>query len=327
VPRLKSVFRPGSFHSRPTSQVVHPWRTAALIGGVYILVAGLYIIGSSQYVAHRASSIGALRLSELEKGLTFVIVTGLGLILLIRGLLQRVSTKQSQILQQRNALMLSERHAVAGILASSVAHDMNNLLTTLISAFELLSMEVPNAPLYHKRFEQIRKTHRQMEELTGRLMHAGKSHPVGTPNPITLNALIGEALAFAKSHQDMRHCQIHVHCPGTIELTGYPDLLRQALFNLLLNAAQATAGRGEIMLQAHRSEDRVELVIADDGPGIPEGERARIFQPFYTTKPEGTGLGMLSIQACAEAHHGEITVGASSLGGAQFTLRLPHRSL
>ncbi|MEJ2050462.1 MAG: ATP-binding protein [Calditrichota bacterium] len=162
-----------------------------------------------------------------------------------------------------------------------------------------------------------------MAELTERLLRARKSHPMGTLHSISLHVLADEALAFAKSHPDVRNCKIQVHCPASIELTGYPDLLRQALFNLLLNAAQATAGRGSIFLEVSRDQDHIRLVVADDGPGIPEADREKIFEPFYTTKPQGTGLGMLSIQACVESHHGEIVVGESIQGGAQFTLRFP----
>ena len=98
------------------------------------------------------------------------------------------------------------------------------------------------------------------------------------------------------------------------------------LLNLLLNASEATGGQGRVHLKIAESGESVSFEVHDNGPGIPAQVRDRVFDPFFTTKTEGHGLGLLSVQACAEAHGGMAEVGSSTeLGGALFRVLLPRQ--
>ena len=102
-----------------------------------------------------------------------------------------------------------------------------------------------------------------------------------------------------------------------------PDQLNIALLNLLDNAADSMDSGGEIVLATSRRNDRIEISVADGGAGIPEGERDNIFQPFYTTKKTGTGLGLACCHKIARIHNGSVQFENSPGGGKVFTLVLP----
>jgi signal transduction histidine kinase len=100
-------------------------------------------------------------------------------------------------------------------------------------------------------------------------------------------------------------------------------LIDRMLLNLILNAADATNGAGRIEVRLTGDAETVFIEVLDDGPGIADDAKAAIFEAFYTSKPHGLGLGLVSVKVCAEAHGGSVEVSRSDLGGAAFRVRLP----
>ncbi len=111
--------------------------------------------------------------------------------------------------------------------------------------------------------------------------------------------------------------------PASLEVNADPDMLEQVLLNLLRNAAQALAGRGDaaVVLRGRLSRrGRVTIEVSDNGPGVPEDLRASIFVPFFTTRKDGSGVGLALTRQVMLAHGGTVTVSASDAGGARFSL-------
>ena len=106
-------------------------------------------------------------------------------------------------------------------------------------------------------------------------------------------------------------------------LDGDAEMLREVLINLLLNAAQALDGSGKISLAVHETDGRCAITVADDGPGISEEIRRRIFEPFFSTKPHGAGLGLATAKRVVEAHGGTISVSCPEDGGTVIQVSLP----
>jgi signal transduction histidine kinase len=108
-------------------------------------------------------------------------------------------------------------------------------------------------------------------------------------------------------------------------VTGDADQLRQVMINVLLNAAQALQGRGQLHVSLSRQSAHALIHVDDSGPGIPEDDRERVFQPFFSTKAqgEGTGLGLPLCRKLVEGQGGEIYVHQAPLGGARLLLLLP----
>jgi signal transduction histidine kinase len=111
--------------------------------------------------------------------------------------------------------------------------------------------------------------------------------------------------------------------PMTPRVMGHYDPLRRAFSNVLRNAAEAQEGRGEIRVTLVPSEKGAEVRIADRGPGIRPSDRERVFQPYITTKADGTGLGLALVRQTIEAHGGTVVVEENQGGGAVFVFRVP----
>jgi len=119
---------------------------------------------------------------------------------------------------------------------------------------------------------------------------------------------------------DSRFGEIHIniHCPADARLYVDSDMLRQALWNLLVNAADAMQGQGTLSLDY----DPVKkiLQVSDTGPGIAPEIRSAVFDPFFSTKEKGTGLGLATVHSFMELHDGQIYLTESTSGGAAFQL-------
>ena len=103
-----------------------------------------------------------------------------------------------------------------------------------------------------------------------------------------------------------------------------PDMIRRAVLNLVGNAIDAMPDGGELLVAAHPSDDgRYAILVGDTGPGIPEGDREKIFEPYYTTKPSGLGLGLDLARKIVKAHEGEIVVDSESGKGTRIRILLP----
>jgi signal transduction histidine kinase len=110
---------------------------------------------------------------------------------------------------------------------------------------------------------------------------------------------------------------------GPRVLMGHYDPLRRAFSNLLRNASEAMGGRGQIDVTCTARDRTILVAVADHGPGIPQDLRHRVFEPYFTTKNDGTGLGLALVRQTVDAHRGTIAVGETLGGGATFTLVFP----
>jgi signal transduction histidine kinase len=121
--------------------------------------------------------------------------------------------------------------------------------------------------------------------------------------------------------------EVEIDAPPTMLVSADREMLRRALLNLLLNALDAMARGGEMVITAFRSAKSFELEVADSGGGLPDEVRPRAFEPFYTTKSGGTGLGLAIVERVMAAHGGSVTAVNCPEGGAAFTLQIPQRAL
>jgi signal transduction histidine kinase len=151
-----------------------------------------------------------------------------------------------------------------------------------------------------------------------------------TVQPTPLRPLIQDAVAAARAQLEGEvRAEVRVEvADGLDAVPADPRLLRQALVNLVLNGLQALGRAGEVRVRAARAEERgkptVLISVADSGPGIAASLRPRVFQPFFTTKAKGTGLGLAVVKRIAEGHGGSVAVADTPEGaGAEFRVTLP----
>jgi signal transduction histidine kinase/CheY-like chemotaxis protein len=230
--------------------------------------------------------------------------------------------------QLHSKLQQSEKLAAVGQLVSGIAHELNNPLTSIMGYAQLLRSH----PLSYGKggearliFEEAERASRIVKNL---LAYARRAEPERAPTNVNL---IVERTVALRSYElkiqnvDVR-CDLDSHLPTTL---ADAHQLQQAILNLLINAEQAILGsckQGHIQVRTKMlSDSRFTIEVSDDGPGIPREISARVFDPYFTTKPSGvgTGLGLAIVRRIAEQHEGKVSLENVPGGGAEFTLELP----
>jgi len=238
----------------------------------------------------------------------------------VTGRLDRVENTLSLTQQQ---LFETEKLSAVGLLAASVAHDIRNILTPLTIEIALADQDDPAT-----RAESLDAMRRQVDGLallTHRLLALARPDTVERA-PTDLAALAARIAHLVRSQAVLENVQITVTAaPGLPLVAADAVQIDQVLVNLVLNAIQAMratqGGTLTLALDGHKGGARVR--VSDTGPGIPPAHRRRLFDPFFTTRPDGAGLGLFSCRRIIHAHGGAIAVRARPGGGTQFTVWLP----
>lgn len=305
--------------------LLRPLPAAAILAGGYLLIGTGYILVSSQLAAALAGSVTELKTFEELKGIAFVAITGLALFALTYSGLRRIGRHQQEADAHLEALATAENRALVGMLASSLAHDIRNALSVTSSELELLLESEALATEDRAALEEARAANDRVVELTRRLSQLGRERMAGDPDEqFDLARLLRDIEKVCRRHRAVRDHQcattgLDQPCP----MTGSPLLVARAVTNLVVNAGEAMATPGRLRLElAPTDPGMVEVRVDDSGPGIPAADREKVFAAFHTTKPEGTGIGLLSVRLCAEHHGGAAWAGESPLGGARFVMRL-----
>ena len=308
--------------SRLARSVAQPIWVSLGLALTYMVLCSAYIFLSGRFAAGSARSVEQLRNIELLKGLAFVLVTGFGYFVFAAILLRRIAVQQRRLAQQKHALLTADSRAMAGIFAVSLAHDMRNMLHVALSYEESLEQQLPPDG-DHLAVACLSKAIHELSALADRLMRLGRT---GTGEPLRvldLSDLCRETVNLALTHEKVRECQVTTRVEERISIRGNASLIRRMLINLILNAAEATAGTGRIEVRLRREGRQVHVEVHDNGRGVPVALRQTIFEPFYSTKPVGNGLGLLSVRAGAIEHGGTVEVTESDLGGACFRVSIP----
>lgn len=303
--------------------VIRPRGTAALLATIYVVASVIYIIASSHLAAAAAQSIERLEHLERVKGILFVVTTGALLYVIAWLLLARVKTQEEILVSQRDTLIGSEHRSLAGSFAASVAHDINNVLAVASGNAELLAAPAGRAETKENAADAMTQEFVDLSALSHRLMALGRERSEVERIARDLAPVVERAVELARRHERLRQCKITTRLAEKIVLPIDEVLIDRMLLNLILNAADATDGAGRIEVRLTADAEAVFIEVHDDGHGVNEDVKKAIFEPFYTSKPNGLGLGLVSVKVCAEAHGGSVDVSQSDLGGAAFRVRLP----
>jgi signal transduction histidine kinase len=308
--------------ARSSAPTLQPLAVAALFGVVYVVLCGGFVFISSQLAFEQADTLEHLRQIELTRGFAFVLVIGILFFVFTLLLLRRGAVHEAQVLRQQQALVEADRHAMTALFAASMAHDMGNLLMLAQGGLTTLKAHPALNPDGVQAVSDLSAVHSQLSGLAQRLLTVVRERTPGRAERMNLSQVVGECVQVARTHDRVRECGVSVSLADCTALVN-PVILQRTLLNLILNAADATQGTGRIEVRLSTSGNQASLEVHDNGPGIPEELRQRVFEPFFTTKTMGTGLGLLSVKACAEEHRGRVEVLPSPLGGACFRLTLP----
>jgi PAS domain S-box-containing protein len=236
---------------------------------------------------------------------------------------------EAALARSREALYQSEKISALGSLLAGVSHELNNPLSIVVAQAVMMERQAKGSELA-ERAQKIRKAADRCARIVQTfLAMARQKRPERAAVDLNAVALAAHELAAYGLKTDGIVTE-HLLAPGLPLIAADSDQLHQVIINLIVNAQQAMvdSGLGEkvLTLRTALGADRrtVVLEVADTGPGVPQEARRRIFEPFYTTKPQGqgTGVGLSFSQGLVEAHGGRLEL-APSAQGACFRLTLP----
>lgn len=238
-----------------------------------------------------------------------------------QGELQRAESARSEL---ELRLVEADRRGMLGELAASIAHDLRNPLTVVKGTAESLCRRPRTPAEVAQHTEVIRRNIERADHTIESLIDLARPKsvaPVDTP----ATALLRDAQELLRVEARRRGVRIDVRAPAAREPIVRADhtLVAQALMNLALNALQASPPGGVVALRARAVGERVALVLEDRGCGLPAEWRRRLFTPFFTTKPNGTGLGLASCRRIANELGGDLRLYPRAGGGARAVLWLP----
>ena len=231
----------------------------------------------------------------------------------------------SEIKQMERRVRQADRLATIGRLAANIAHEIRNPLGALSGAIEQLARELPLDDTRERLMQIVLRESDRLNRIIGEFLEYARPTPLQR-EAVNLAELLDEAVLLLERDPLSANVKIVREYGPEIPARVDAHQLRQALWNLSLNAVQAMPGGGELTVGArllNRAGSRVEVWVSDTGEGIGSGDLPHIFEPFFSTRPDGSGLGLAMVHRVVQDHGGEVEVRSAPGAGTTFTLSLP----
>ncbi|EAA7245854.1 two-component system sensor histidine kinase ZraS [Salmonella enterica] len=275
------------------------------------------------FIAFDARELAATQAREWRN--TLIVLSALAAVLLATLLAffwhQRYQRSHRELL---DTMKRKEKLVAMGHLAAGVAHEIRNPLSSIKGLAKYFAERTPVGGESHELAQVMAKEADRLNRVVSELLELVKPAHL-TIQAVNLNDIITHSLNLVSQDAQSREIQLRFTANETLmRIQADPDRLTQVLLNLYLNAIQAIGRRGTIIVEAKESgTDRVIITVTDSGKGIAPDQLEAIFTPYFTTKADGTGLGLAVVQNIIEQHGGAIKVKSSEGKGAVFTIWLP----
>ena len=237
----------------------------------------------------------------------------------------KVKERTKKIQEMQDSMIQSEKMASLGKMAAGVAHEINNPLTSILINTHLMLEKIEKNDDFHESLDLIADETSRCSEIVKGLLEFSRQNPP-QKNFADINEIINSALTILENQVTFQNIKIirnlDLSLPS-IEIDT--NKIKQVFWNLTINAAEAMPDGGKLNIVTRYSEDKkyIEIEITDTGVGIPKEKISRLFDPFYTTKDKGTGLGLAVTYGIIEQHKGKIKVKSKVSQGSIFTVSLP----
>jgi two-component system NtrC family sensor kinase len=237
-------------------------------------------------------------------------------------LYRNLQAKMEELRETQEQLVQSAKLAAIGELASNVAHEINNPLTSIIG-FTELSKEDNDIEAVRNSLDIIERESLRARDIVKQLLGFARKKPLQLTE-VKINDVFRDVVVLSSSQARMGKVKIFEEY-GDLPITiGDVDQLKQVFLNIVTNAVHAMPGGGSIRIQTSVVNDYIVVRISDTGHGIPHDVRQRIFEPFFSTKKDkGTGLGLSISYRIVQDHGGRIEVESEEGKGTTFIIRLP----
>jgi signal transduction histidine kinase len=223
----------------------------------------------------------------------------------------------------RTQMSRAEHFATLGELAAGLAHEIRNPLAGIAGVVEIIGRDLPASSPARAVVKDVRVEIAQINHILTDLLHTARPHAPAIRRS-DLNTTVEHAVMLARQQALSRPLEIVLKKnPALPEIEHDSDQIHQVLLNLLLNAIQAIDGAGRITVEIETRAQSAVISVSDTGRGILPEHLPNIFRPFYTTKGNGTGLGLSLARRIVEEHHGHIEVSSTVGKGSKFVVLLP----
>jgi signal transduction histidine kinase len=239
---------------------------------------------------------------------------------------------EKRVLSRR--AQMAEKLAAVGTMTAGLSHEIRNPLNAAALQLSVLERRVHRLPKdaqppLLEPLTVVKDEIRRLDHILEDFLQFARPREFA-PHPVDVVAVVNRVLDLLGSEAERRGVRLEREVDGALPaVAGDEERLRQVLVNLGLNALEAVREGGLVRVSCRggeagdRGEPTVEVVVDDDGAGVPEESRDRIFEPFFTTKAKGSGLGLSIVHAIVTQHAGRLRVEDSPEGGARFVVTLP----
>lgn len=314
----------------------------ANIGFLFVRSTRQWLRGDDKSRA-QALALGAVFLGALHDGLAssdvirspyLLDLSLLALVLIVGGSItssfvssaRALEASSRQLEAAQSELVAKERLAALGELSAVVAHEVRNPLAVVFNALANLRRAQPGSAEHTALVAIIQEEAERLRDIVSDLLEFARPRPP-ILSPALLDEVVRGAVDAATNGASKTESDVVVEVTAPTELECDERLVRQAVVNLVTNALHASGRRGPVHVSVTpRERDALVVRVADDGDGVPDDLRERVFTPFFSTRPSGTGLGLAVVQRCAEAHGGRALLAPKNGRGAVFELELPRHA-
>lgn len=219
---------------------------------------------------------------------------------------------------------MERRLAAINRLTGGVAHEIKNPLNSIALRLELLKNRIlPEVPEAKEELSVISEEINRLDRVVRTFLDFTRPVEIETAE-IDLGVLMDETIGVLTPEAQSAAIDVRwTQPPSPVVIRGDAGLLKQAVWNVCRNALEAMPSGGALTVETFRDESSAVIRIADTGPGVPPELRERIFQLYYSTKPQGSGIGLAMTYRAVQLHGGSIDISTAAEGGAAFSLRLP----
>jgi len=239
-------------------------------------------------------------------------------------MVEQLAHNRSEIQElHRREMGRAEHLATLGELAAGLAHEIRNPLAGIAGVVDVMGKELPANSASRAVLADVQNEILHIQNILNDLLSYARPRPP-TFHPADLNTTVEQAILLGRQQVRTRPVKILFTSNPSLPLVCHdPALIQQVVLNLVLNGIQAIPGEGQVDVSVAREEDQALITVKDNGKGISPEALPKIFRPFFTTRKEGTGLGLSLANGIVQSHGGKIEASSTLGKGTQFRIHLP----